>query len=231
MTVGAAPGTDAPAVHHDLQIAGLTRLSTCDWPGRIVATVFLQGCPWRCRYCHNPELLDPLSPGVVPWTEVTDLLVRRRGLLDGLVFSGGEPTRQSGVLAAAEQARDLGFAVGLHTSGAYPLRLAAVLPFVDWVGLDVKAQWGEYPSLTGVRASGRAAAQSLDLLIASQVDFEVRITIDPDFHTVPGVLELIDDLRSTTGVPRIVLQQVTGGVGGPLELLDHPPDGVVVRRW
>src|SRR3954447_23836555 len=77
-----------------LAVAGLTPLSTCDWPGQLVATVFLQGCPLACTYCHNPALIDPRVPGTLPWTSVTDLLGRRQGLLDGVVFSGGEPTRQ-----------------------------------------------------------------------------------------------------------------------------------------
>jgi len=123
----------------DLQIAGLTALSTCDWPDHLVATVFLQGCPWRCGYCHNAAILDPLTPGIVPWSAVRELLSARHGLLDGVVLSGGEPTRQAGLVDAARQVREQGFLVGLHTGGAYPGRLAAVLPYVDWVGLDVKA--------------------------------------------------------------------------------------------
>ena len=120
-----------PATADSLQIAGLTRMSTCDWPGRIVATAFLQGCPWQCTYCHNPDLIPARTPGVVTWAEVTDLLARRHGLLDGVVFSGGEPTRQAGLAAAMREVRELGFGVGLHTGGAYPRRLEAVVGLAD----------------------------------------------------------------------------------------------------
>ena len=120
----------------ELAIAGVTALSTCDWPGRLVATAFLQGCPWRCTYCHNAAILDPRAPGTVPWRDVLELLARRHGLLDGLVFSGGEPTRQRALVAAAAQVREAGFGVGLHTSGAYPSRLPALLPLV--VGLPTR---------------------------------------------------------------------------------------------
>ncbi|NNH09134.1 radical SAM protein, partial [Cellulomonas fimi] len=98
--------TDRTTAADGLAIAGLTPLSSCDWPGRLVATAFLQGCPWRCTYCHNAAILDPRTPGVVPWSDVRDLLDRRRGLLDGVVFSGGEPTRQAGLVDAARQVRD-----------------------------------------------------------------------------------------------------------------------------
>lgn len=187
-------------------VAGLTSLSTCDWPGRLVATVFLQGCPWRCTYCHNPAILDPTAPGQVPWQRVLDLLHRRRGLLDGLVFSGGEPTRQPGLAAAMREVRALGFGVGLHTGGAYPARLADLLPLVDWVGLDIKALPDDYHRITGVGASGAKAFASLDLLVASGIEHEIRITVDPAVHTASHVERLVERLRGA-GAQAVVLQE------------------------
>jgi len=192
---------------YTLAVAGLTRLSTCDWPGRLVATVFLQGCPWRCTYCHNPGLLDPAVAGTVPWQDVRDLLLRRQGMLDGVVFSGGEPTRQEGLGTAMLEVRDLGFSVGLHTAGAYPRRLAEVLPLLDWVGLDIKALPSAYSTVTGVRASAVKAYESLRLVLDSGVDHEVRITVDPAVHSDEHVDTLIRRLREA-GVRHIVLQQV-----------------------
>lgn len=190
----------------ELTIAGLSSLSTCDWPGKLVATVFLQGCPWRCTYCHNPALLDPIAPGQVAWQRARDLLLRRRGLLDGMVFSGGEPTRQSGLPTAMREVRELGFGVGLHTGGAYPSRLAELLPLVDWVGLDIKALPEEYHRITGVRASGVKAFASLDQLVASGVDHEVRITVDPTVHTAGHLDRLVGRVRAY-GAQKIVLQE------------------------
>ncbi|MHB1172116.1 MAG: anaerobic ribonucleoside-triphosphate reductase activating protein [Lacisediminihabitans sp.] len=204
-TVGAESTRLARA--DELEIAGLTRLSTCDWPGRLVATVFLQGCPWQCTYCHNPELIDPRTPGAVSWSEVRDLLARRTGLLDGVVFSGGEPTRQAALAGAVREVRDAGFAVGLHTSGAYPRRLAAVLPLVDWVGLDVKAPAELYEAITGVGASARAAFESLLLVLDAGVDFQVRTTVDPTVLTADDVARLGRVLHHL-GVGDHVLQEV-----------------------
>ncbi|PKO61543.1 MAG: anaerobic ribonucleoside-triphosphate reductase activating protein, partial [Betaproteobacteria bacterium HGW-Betaproteobacteria-17] len=140
-----------------LHVGGLTPLSTTDWPGMLAAVVFCQGCPWRCGYCHNPDLIPARGDHEIPWEDVLAFLRRRRGLLDGVVFSGGEPTAQAGLLDAMREVRELGFKIGLHTGGMYPQRLAAVLPLVDWVGLDVKAPFADYPRVTSVTGSGERA--------------------------------------------------------------------------
>jgi pyruvate formate lyase activating enzyme len=201
-----------------LEIAGLTPLSTCDWPGRLVATVFLQGCPWRCTYCHNQSILDPRTPGVIPWADVTALLAKRHGLLDGVVFSGGEPTRQAALVEACREVRDAGFLVGLHTSGAYPNRLAAVLPHVDWVGFDVKAPARLYRDVTRVGTGTRTADVAfaslrvlLDAVAARPLDgppleVQVRTTVDPTVLTPADVAELTEVLAGL-GVTDHVLQE------------------------
>lgn len=196
-----------PACADDLQIAGLTRLSTCDWPGKLVATVFLQGCPLACTYCHNPDLLDPRAPGTIEWQVVRDLLAKRHGLLDGLVFSGGEPTRQAGLAAAMMEVRDLGFGVGLHTAGPYPKRFAEVLPLCHWVGLDIKAPERLYGAVTGVQSSASKAFACLRLALDSGVDLQVRTTVDPTIMSPDDVAGLTVTLRKL-GVREHVLQQV-----------------------
>lgn len=168
-----------------LNIAGLVPFSSVDWPGKLVAVAFLQGCPWRCPYCHNAQILDPRAKGSVTWPEVVSLLESRRGLLDGIVFSGGEALMQagSGALEAAMcQAKELGFEVGLHAGGAYPAGLRALLDsrVVDWVGLDIKALPEDYPLATGRSGGGKRALESLDALVSHpQVEHEVRLTLWP----------------------------------------------------
>ncbi|MHB9863655.1 anaerobic ribonucleoside-triphosphate reductase activating protein [Streptomyces sp. YIM S03343] len=164
-----------------IRLGGWARLSTCDWPGRLVTTVFCQGCPWRCRYCHNPELLPPRTPSSVAWETVTDHLHRRQGLLDGIVFSGGEPLLQRDLATAMRQARALGYAVGLHTGGAYPRRFRQILAegLVDWVGFDVKSAPDAYDRVTGAPNSAAPALHSLRLLQASGTAYQLRTTVDP----------------------------------------------------
>lgn len=101
----------------------------------------------------------------MPWLDVEELLVRRRGLLDGVVFTGGEALRQAAIVPAMERVRELGLSVGLHTAGAYPHRLAEVLELVDWVGLDIKAEPGDYREAAGF-AAGMKAWDSLKLVLA-----------------------------------------------------------------
>jgi pyruvate formate lyase activating enzyme len=188
-----------------LRVGGLTPLSASDWPGMLAAVVFCQGCPWRCGYCHNPDLIPPRGDKEIPWEDVLAFLRRRQGLLDGVVFSGGEPTSQAGLLDAMQEARALGFKIGLHTGGMYPQRLAAVLPLVDWVGLDVKAPFADYPRVTGVAGSGERAHAGLLEVLASGVAHEVRTTVHPALLADAEVLGLAHDLAAR-GVKHYVIQ-------------------------
>lgn len=161
-----------------LVIAGLTPFSTVDWPGKLAAVVFLQGCPWNCGYCQNFAIIDPKAPAQVPESELWSLLERRTGLLDGVVFSGGEPTRQPALLEAARRAKQLGFQVGLHTGGAYPRRLAALLAqnLVDWIGLDIKALPQNYPRVVGLGQTQPATATPTK---SSAPTAKLRLSIPP----------------------------------------------------
>ncbi|GAB2921250.1 anaerobic ribonucleoside-triphosphate reductase activating protein [Micromonospora polyrhachis] len=175
-----------------IRIGGWSRLSTCDWPGRLVTTVFCQGCPWRCGYCHNPELLDPRAEPAVRWETVTTHLARRQGLLDGVVFSGGEPLLQPRLAEAMHEVRTLGYTVGLHTGGGYPRRFGQILDqgLVDWVGFDIKASPDAYDDVTGVPNSAGPALRSLRHLLDSHVAHQLRTTVDPTLLDDGNVTEL-----------------------------------------
>jgi len=200
-------GTEVSA--DDFTIAGFEPFSTVDWPGKLVATVFAQGCPWRCRYCHNAQMQDMLPTGTVPWSTVFAHLASRAGRLDGIVFSGGEPTRQESLVPAMQQARSLGFQVGMHSAGAYPARLRGALDFVDWIGLDIKATPKGYQRITGRSVAGEKAWQSLEIAIAWGGDLEVRLTVDPTTHTRDDVFEVVSRVESMGG-PTPVIQEARG---------------------
>lgn len=162
-----------------LQVGGLTPITTIDYPDHLAAVIFCQGCPLRCRYCHNPKLLSRQSNDLIPWREVIGFLSLRTKLLDGVIFSGGEPMLQRSIGEAFAEIKSMGFLVGLHTAGIYPRRLERLLPRVDWVGLDIKALAKDYPALTGVPHSGESAWQSARLLADSGVPHEIRTTLYP----------------------------------------------------
>ncbi len=181
----------------ELTVGGLTPLSTVDWPDVLAAVVFCQGCAWACPYCHNPGLRDRAGPGERSFAAVLSWLEERTGLLDGVVFSGGEPTLQAGLPKAMAQVRSLGFQVGLHTAGMVPRTLAAALPLTDWVGLDIKAPLRSYARVTGAAASGPAAWASLALLARSGRAFEVRTTWHPGLLSDAEMLALARELART----------------------------------
>jgi pyruvate formate lyase activating enzyme len=188
-----------------LRVGGLTPLSTTDYPGQLAAVVFCQGCPWRCAYCHNPHLLSRRGATEIAWTDVVAFLERRRGLLDAVVFSGGEPTLQRRLGAAMREARALGFKIGLHTAGIVPARLKKVLPLLDWVGMDVKAPFEDYQRITGVAGSGARASASAQLIVASGVDCEFRTTVHDALLTREAVAKIAATL-SAMGANRYALQ-------------------------
>jgi pyruvate formate lyase activating enzyme len=198
-----------PNAADGLRIGGLTRCSSIDLPGRLAAVVFLQGCPWRCGYCHNPELLDANGDTQLTWADVRAFLQRRRGLLDAVVFSGGEPTLQPALGAALDEVRALGFQTALHTGGAYPERLAELLPRLDWVGLDVKAPWHRLASVTGAPGSAARVQASLERLMSSGVAYECRTTWHEDLFP-PEDLRAMADALAALGVSDWAVQLARG---------------------
>jgi len=197
--------SDQPQTAERLRVGGFTRLTTIDYPGELSAVVFCQGCPWRCRYCQNGDLLDAAAvESLIDWADIRAFLRQRVGLLDAVVFSGGEPTVQTALGAAMREIRAFGYRIGLHTSGAYPERLRPLLPLIDWVGLDIKALPEDYTALTGLPDSGERAWASLALLLEAGVNLEVRTTLMPDW--TPDYLRTLSQRLATKGVRRYVLQ-------------------------
>jgi pyruvate formate lyase activating enzyme len=185
----------------------MTPLTSVDFPGELAAVVYCRGCPWRCAYCHNGHLLGHgNASGTMDWPSVMSFLRSRCGLLDAVVFSGGEPTAQAALSAAVAEVRALGFKVGLHTGGPYPLRLQGLLPALDWVGLDIKALPEDYPKVTGVPGSGERAWQSLQLLLASGTQLEVRTTPMPGLDNEAYLARLMRRVAGA-GVTNYALQQ------------------------
>jgi pyruvate formate lyase activating enzyme len=188
-----------------IRVGGLVPLSATDYPDHLAAVVFCQGCAWRCGYCHNPHLLPRRGEREIAWKDVLTFLQRRRGLLDAVVFSGGEPTLQPALPDALRTVKALGYKTGLHTAGIHPQRLGAALPLLDWVGMDVKAPFDRYGEVTGVPGSGNRARRSLERVLASGVPYEIRTTADPASLT----LEVLESTAATLidhGARHYVLQ-------------------------
>lgn len=188
-----------------LKVGGITPYSTQDYPGLPAAIVFVQGCPWQCSYCHNPHLQLQLPKAPLAWPRVLQLLEQRSGVIQAVLFSGGEPTGDPTLPEAMRNVRELGLRVGMHTAGAYPERLAAVLPMLDWVALDIKAPFARYEKVTGVHDSGATVRASAQLIVDAGIAHEFRTTVHPSLLDEDDLSELAADL-SALGVQNLTLQ-------------------------
>ncbi|MCG2585929.1 anaerobic ribonucleoside-triphosphate reductase activating protein [Massilia sp. TS11] len=184
----------------------MTPFSATDYPGKLAAVLFVQGCPWRCGYCHNPHLQARTAANPVDWAQLKAFLARRVGLVDAVVFSGGEPTIDPRLADAMADVRALGFGIGLHTACIYPERLRQVLPQVDWVGFDVKGPFADYARITGSDAGAQVRA-SVETIIASGVAHECRTTTHPQLHSPAMLMALARELASL-GVRHYALQHL-----------------------
>ena len=209
-----------------MRVCGLQKLSMVDFPGKIAATVFTGGCDLRCPFCHNALLVTRLAESpALEEAEVFDFLTKRRGLLDGVVLSGGEPLLHPGAVDFLRRVRDLGYAVKLDTNGFHPAPLAEILAegLVDYVAMDIKNSPAKYAATCGLPALDLAPLEeSIRLLRQSGVDYEFRTTLVKEFHTH-------DDLaaigRWLGEVPHYYLQHfVDSGclIGGPFTPFDAP---------
>lgn len=190
-----------------LRVGGFVPLTTIDYPDHLACVVFCQGCAWRCGYCHNPELLAAQGAAENTWSQVLSFLQQRQGLLDAVVFSGGEATLQNALLPAMQQVKALGFKVGLHSAGIKPSALARLLPWLDWLGFDLKGPRELIEHITGVNGSAEANWQSLELVLASKVAYEIRLTWHPQLIPEFALRGMAQPLAER-GVQRLVVQPV-----------------------
>ena len=191
----------------EIKVGGVEKFSAVDFPEKLTAVVFMQGCPWKCPFCHNASIRDLTKENDFSWELWVNFLKSRVGKLDAVTFSGGEPLMQDCLADAISEVKDLGFAIGLHTGGYNPKNLEKVLPLVDWVGLDIKAPFEKLPyqKIVGVNHLSQVE-QSLDLLLKSGVDFECRTTCDPRFLTSDDLINIAKYLKQR-GVKKYFLQK------------------------
>ena len=169
-----------------MKIGGLVKFTLIDFPGCPAAIVFTQGCNFRCRYCHNPELVYPhLFQEPVTEEEVKAFLVRRQGTLEGVVVSGGEPTLQPDLVRFMADLKALGYKTKLDTNGSQPNVLQELLDkkLVDFIAMDIKAPLDKYALITGVDANATILRRSMDLIHQSGVEYEFRTTYDTEVLT------------------------------------------------
>ena len=194
-----------------MKIVGIQKLTLLDYPGKVACTVFLDGCNFRCPFCHNAELLTDAEPVMTP-EELLAFLKKRQGILEGVCITGGEPTIHPELLGLLRAIRTLGYPIKLDTNGYRPQTLRGLLEegLADYVAMDLKNSPEGYADAVGLPAPDMSrVGESIRLLLESAVDFELRSTVVSPIHDARRIREMGEWLLSVTNgkpVPRLFVQ-------------------------
>lgn len=212
-------------------IHGFQKMTLLDYPGRVACTIFTAACNLRCPFCHNAGLVTKIeNTQRIDESEVLAYLQKRKGILDGVCITGGEPTLQKDLADFIRKIRALGYAVKLDTNGTNPAVLQALLDegLLDYVAMDIKNIPEKYEATVGVPSFDvTPIQQSIDLLLAGRVDYEFRTTVVAEYHTPEDIGEIA---RWLAGAPRYFLQPfVDSGnlIGSPDGQLHAPDDATM----
>ena len=181
-------------------------MTLVDFPGLLAATVFTQGCNFRCGYCHNPDLVLPqFFQTPMPPELILGFLNDRRGKLDGVVITGGEPTLQKGLVDFIVQIKAMGFKVKLDTNGSHPEVLAWLfdLKLLDYVAMDIKTSMAKYKQVTGVNDAASKVRESIALVMSSRISYQFRTTLVKEYCSMPDLGDIRELIK---GAHHYVLQ-------------------------
>lgn len=165
-------------------IAGLQKMTLLDYPGKVACTVFLQGCNFRCPFCHNSGLIGTPENTLSP-ADLLHFLKKRQGILDGVCITGGEPTLQPDLKQLLSQIKALGYSIKLDTNGSHPEVLKALTAegLLDYVAMDIKNSPALYSQTTGIAdAPLDKIEESMVFLMTGPVDYEFRTTVVEELH-------------------------------------------------
>lgn len=173
-----------------MHILGLQKMTLLDYPGKVACTVFLGGCNFRCPFCHNPDLVFSSSEPGISEKEFFGFLSQRKGLLDGVCITGGEPMLEKDLHLFITEIRNRGFSVKLDTNGSFPHRLKHLADnrLVDYVAMDIKNSRERYGHTIGLPGyDTRAVEQSVAILMEGRVPYEFRTTLVHEYHTIADI--------------------------------------------
>lgn len=197
-------------------IGGFQKFSLIDYPGKTSAIIFTRGCNFRCRYCHNPELVIPeqYAPEI-PLTSIFDFLETRKGKLDAVSITGGEPTQHNDLIEIIKKIKDRGFLVKLDSNGSRPEILKEIIDqkLANYLAMDVKAPLEKYVKIVGWQVPSKKLEQSIQLIMDSDVDYEFRTTIVKSFTSKEDLRRIAKTIR---GAKRYFLQKFI-----PSKLVDN----------
>ncbi len=211
-------------------VFGLQKMTLLDYPGRIACTVFLGGCDMRCPFCHNSELAEGRGEPVMTAEELMTFLDRRKGLLDGVAVTGGEPLLREENLELLRQIREKGYAVKLDTNGTHPERLRRAVEegLVQYCAMDLKNSPERYAETVGLpRFDVGPVRESVAFLMSGLTDYEFRTTAVMEFHDESSFRAMGEWIHGTR---RYFLQQFVCRESVPDQELTPPPEETL-RAW
>lgn len=188
-------------------IAGIKKSSLLDYPEKISAIVFTPGCNFRCGYCHNPGLINS-KEGIITNDAFFEFLRKRKGKLDGVVITGGEPTLQKDLKAFTEEIKNLGFLVKLDTNGSNSNILRELINenLVDYVAMDIKSPLNKYEKIINKKINTDNISKSIEIIMSSGIDYEFRTTVMSSMLKTVDFIEIGNLIK---GAKKYYLQKFT----------------------
>ncbi|MBR5613691.1 MAG: anaerobic ribonucleoside-triphosphate reductase activating protein [Clostridia bacterium] len=204
-----------------MKICGLMKLTLLDFPGKVACTVFLGGCNLRCPFCHNAELAFGCCGDEISEEDFFAFLQKRKGVLDGVCVSGGEPLINSEIITLLNKIKSMGYSVKLDTNGCYPQKLKEVIDAdaCDYIAMDIKNSIAEYAKSVGIEDFDAAAIKkSIELIMNSGIRYEFRTTVVKGLHTAQSINELSQLIK---GAERYFIQAFVKSERVPDETLEE----------
>lgn len=214
-----------------MNIAHLQKTSLIEYPGKISAVIFTQGCNLRCPYCHNPELVEPgLFTAPVSEDEILSFMEKRSGKLDGLVITGGEPALQKDLTDFMRHVKNMGFLIKLDTNGTFPEALENIIEqrLADYIAMDIKGPANKYAGIAGTQVAMDSVFRSIRLIMGSGSDYEFRTTWAAEQLTLADITEIAMMIRDAK---RFALQRFNPSKHlDPSALNFHPPKDDMLKK-
>jgi len=181
-----------------MKIGGFQPTSLLDYPDKLSAIIWTVGCNFRCPFCYNKDIVLGKT-GTVSEEEILAFLKKRKGMLEALVVTGGEPLMQEDLADFLEKVKKLGFHIKIDTNGMFPEKLKELIDkkLVDYIAMDVKSPKKKYDKLTGIKTDIKKIQKSIDIIKNSGVNYEFRTTFVPDFLTKEDIIEIAKLLKDS----------------------------------
>lgn len=182
-----------------MNIGGLATMTLLDYPGKVAATIFTNGCNFKCPFCHNGDLVlsNYINNNSFSKKDILSFLKKRQGLLDGVCITGGEPTLQPDLFDFIKEIKELGLLIKLDSNGYMPdiIDQAINYKLIDYIAMDFKSSYEKYNLAAGISIDTNRIKESVNIIINSNIDYEFRTTLVKGIHTFDDMILMATELK------------------------------------